>query len=109
VRRVHFPVLNHPLVLLFQHLYHSSFLITHHHSSLLTKFHYCKLDNDREGLVLIEDLRASGVFAAQPKSQYSTRATRRHDVPILTPHVMMDHHDPTEDFRTNVEMNLEGF
>jgi len=61
-----------------------------------------------EGLVLIEDLRAGGVFAAQPKSQYSTRAGRHQRQTPPTPTVMLDLHSPSEDFRTNVQMNLEG-
>ena len=59
--------------------------------------------------MLIEDLRAGGVFAAQPKSDFSTREGKKQQVP-RTPPVMVGSGitDPTEDFRTNVSLNLEG-
>lgn len=63
-----------------------------------------------EGLVLIEDLRAGGIFAAQPKSDFSTREGKNQQAP-RTPDVIMAGSgisDPTEDFRTNVSLNLEG-
>jgi len=62
-----------------------------------------------EGLVLIEDLRAGGIFAAQPKSGFSTREGKNQQAP-RTPEVLVGSGitDPTEDFRTNVSLNLEG-
>jgi len=64
-----------------------------------------------EGLLLIEDLRAGGVFVAQPKSGFTTRnrSVKPHLEPLETPDVMVGSlSTPTEDFRTNVQMNLEG-
>jgi len=64
-----------------------------------------------DGLLLIEDLRAGGVFAAQPQSGFTTRhrSIKPHLEPVRTPDVMKGSlFDPTEDFRTNRYMNLEG-
>jgi hypothetical protein len=62
-----------------------------------------------EGLVLIEDLRAGGIFAVQPKSGFSTREGKNQQAP-RTPSVVTGSGitDPTQDFRTNVSLNLEG-
>jgi len=65
-----------------------------------------------EGLLLIEDLRAGGIFVAQPKTGFTTRQESKshsHLKPLETPNVMLGSEPvPTEDFRTNVQMNLEG-
>ena len=64
-----------------------------------------------EGLILIEDLRAGGALIAQPKSGFTTRhhSIKRHLEPIKTPDVMVESYsDPTQDFRTNILINLEG-
>jgi hypothetical protein len=70
---------------------------------------FCFVRPRSEGLVLIEDLRAGGVFAAQPKSGFSTREGKNQHAP-RTPEVMNGSGlaDVREDFRTNVNLNLEG-
>eukprot|EP00568_Trieres_chinensis_P004094 CAMPEP_0183295044 /NCGR_PEP_ID=MMETSP0160_2-20130417/3153_1 /TAXON_ID=2839 ORGANISM="Odontella Sinensis, Strain Grunow 1884" /NCGR_SAMPLE_ID=MMETSP0160_2 /ASSEMBLY_ACC=CAM_ASM_000250 /LENGTH=270 /DNA_ID=CAMNT_0025456461 /DNA_START=42 /DNA_END=854 /DNA_ORIENTATION=+ len=65
-----------------------------------------------DGLVLIEDLRLGGTFAAQPKSGYHVRRKRSNMAEVRTPDVLHGSGtwdtDPTEDFRTNAMLNLEG-
>lgn len=75
----------------------------------LTFSPYCFLPC-REDLVLIEDLRAGGTFAAQSKSDFSTRKCK--NLPS-TPEIVIGsdiENDtfPNVDFRTNVVLNLEG-
>ena len=60
-----------------------------------------------EGLVLIEDLRLEGVFATQPKENFTTKRKRRKRS-TKTPEVLMTG-DPFEDLRTVRAMNMEGF
>ena len=66
----------------------------------------------RDGLVLIEDLRLGGVFVAQPKSGYHTCRKRSSMEEVRTPAVLYGSGtwdtDPTEDFRTNAALSLEG-
>lgn len=77
--------------------------------SLSPHIFFCFVHPCSEGLVLIEDLRAGGVFAAQPKSGFSTREGKNQHAP-RTPEVMNGSGlaDVREDFRTNVNLNLEG-
>lgn len=63
-----------------------------------------------DGSVLIEDLREGGVFAAHPKADFTSKKKRfieRFLQKIRTPSVIMQD-DPTEDFRTNIALNMEG-
>lgn len=65
-------------------------------------------------MVLIEDLRLGGVFAVQPKTNFTMRrgkqkrAKERSRAPISPPNVVMTE-DPVEDLRTVRAMNMEGF
>lgn len=65
-----------------------------------------------EDIVLIEDLRLGGVLAALPKSGFTTRKEnlcQPHMEPVHTPSVLCGSEvDPVEDWRTNVEINLQG-
>jgi len=63
-----------------------------------------------DGTVLVEDLREGGVFAAQPKSNFTLSSKKQHTkikTRIRTPNVILAD-DPCEDFRTNVFLNMEG-
>jgi len=64
-----------------------------------------------DGMVLIEDTRAGGVFAAQPKSDFTVKRTRKRRKNPRTPRVVhVDvNDDPISDFRTIRALNMEGF
>lgn len=65
--------------------------------------------NLEQDYVLIEDLRLGGVFAAQPKSGFTRRKDIHCQAPVKTPDVLCGSEiDPVEDWRTNVEINMEG-
>jgi len=65
-----------------------------------------------EGLVLIQDLRLGGVFAAKPKTVFSKsqrKTNKLKEKGVKTPDVLCgSNSDPSEDWRTNVLLNLEG-
>jgi len=63
-----------------------------------------------DGRVLIEDLRAGGVLVAQPKTEFSMKRNSKISRSPKTPEVMNGSGpcNPTEDFRTNILLNLEG-
>lgn len=66
-----------------------------------------------DGLVLIEDLRLGGIKAAQPKTNFTTKRSKRHknrsQRPTKIPAVLMTDDPWSEDIRTVRAMNMEGF
>lgn len=67
-----------------------------------------------EGSLLIEDLRQDGLLHPQPKSDFSNnkknmkRNNTRRKKQTQPPTVVVTGEDPTEDFRTIVELNMMG-
>ena len=62
-----------------------------------------------EGHLLIEDLRAEGVFTTQPKSNFSSRKNRKRLEAIAKlPSVVVPGENPVDDYRTIVELNMMG-
>jgi hypothetical protein len=59
-----------------------------------------------DGLVLIEDLHSGGSFAAQPSTFHLNKNEKRKQRTLLPDVLIQD--NPTEDFRTNVELNMMG-
>lgn len=59
-------------------------------------------------MVLIEDLRSGGAFATQPSTFHLHKDEKKKKQTHLPPVVIPDKEDPTQDFRTNIELNMMG-